>query len=554
MTNLLQGVGGAPGIALGKAFRYVLTPTTADVDASPAAALERFRAAQAAAIERLNALAEAQREQGYEAEAGIFEFQALMVEDPTLDDAVVDMVSNQGLSLDAALDAAIAQARASIAALDDEYLRERAADVDAVGMELRRALYGGPSLAKVPAGAIIVAADLTPAETVELPRHVAGFATAFGGPTGHTAILARSRGIPAVVGLGDAALEIVDGTSLILDGDAAQLLVEPTAEQTALYTQRREQQEADRLRRQSLRDVPGQLADGHAVALWANIGRPEEAALALEQGAEGIGLFRTEFLFLDRHAAPSEEEQFAAYRTTLETIAGRPVVVRTLDIGGDKEVPYLGLPHEANPFLGVRGIRLCMQQPELFTTQLRALLRAAVYGDLWVMLPMVATVEDVVWAREQLRLVAAALEAEGIAHRADVRLGAMIETPAAAVTADLLAREVAFFSVGSNDLTQYTMAADRGLAQLVARYPHDSAAVLRLIQQTAAAAKRAGILCGVCGDLAGTPAIAAALAAMGIDELSMAPALIPVVKEHLRGITFAEAQARAQALMQLDVP
>ncbi len=236
-------------------------------------------------------------------------------------------------------------------------------------------------------------------------------------------------------------------------------------------------------------------------------------------GAEGIGLFRTEFLFLDRRAAPSEDEQFAAYRATLEIMAGRTVVVRTLDIGGDKPVPYLDLPPEPNPFLGVRGLRLCMRRPELFATQLRALLRAAPYGDLWVMLPMVATPEDLAWGRAQLRLAAESLDAEGIAHRADLRLGIMIETPAAAVTADLLAREAAFFSVGSNDLTQYTMAADRGAAELAARYPHDAPAVLRLIGQAAQAAARAGIPIGVCGDLAGTPEIAPALAGLGIAEL-----------------------------------
>jgi phosphotransferase system enzyme I (PtsI) len=548
MSTHLRGVGGAPGIALGRAFCYLADDAAdqAPAEETPDAALERFATAQAAAVARLNAVAETQRAQGYEQEAGIFEFQALLVEDPALADEVARLVRDEAQPLGAALDAAVAQVRASIAALDDEYLRERAADVDAVGLEIRRALFGGPSIAGAPPGAIVVAADLTPAETVELPAGVAGFATAYGGPTGHTAILARSRGIPAVVGLGAAALDIPDGAGLILDGDGALLIVEPGADERAEYERCSAEQATARERRKALRDTPGQTADGHPIALWANIGQPDEASLALEQGAEGIGLFRTEFLFLDRSAAPTEDEQFAAYRATLETMAGRTVVVRTLDIGGDKPVPYIEMLREANPFLGVRGLRLCMRRPDLLAAQLRALLRAAPHGDLWVMLPMVATPDDLAWGRTQLRAAAESLAAEGLAHRANVPLGVMIETPAAAVTADLLAREAAFFSVGTNDLTQYTMAADRGLGELAARYPHDAPAVLRLIGQAASAAARAGIPIGVCGDLAGVPDAAPLLAGLGVAELSMAPAAIPVVKERLRAVTLAEAREAAR--------
>ncbi len=343
--------------------------------------------------------------------------------------------------------------------------------------------------AALPPDAIIVAPDLTPSETAGLRGgSVAGFVTAYGGPTGHTAILARSLGIPAVVGLGRAALDIDDGMPLILDGGAALLIADPTDDERTQYAQHFAAQQAARMQQQAHRDEPCQLADGHRVALWANIGHPDEAKLALEYGAEGIGLFRTEFLFLNRTAPPDEQEQHAAYRAVLEIMSGRTVVVRTIDIGGDKHVPYLDMPREENPFLGVRGLRLCMQRPDLFMTQLRALLRAACHGDLWIMLPMVATPDDLRWGRTQLQAAAAALAADGVEQRADVKLGIMIETPAAAVTADLLARDAAFFSVGSNDLTQYTMAADRGQAELAARYPHDAPAVLRLIHQAAAAA------------------------------------------------------------------
>ncbi len=548
MSIHLRGAGGAPGIGVGRAVRYVpAAPVEMPDDADADAALARFAAAQALAKAQLDALADQLRAEGRADEAEIFVAHVLLSEDPALVDEVERRV-REGERLEQALVATIVQMCAALYALDDLYLRERAADVDAVGQALLAALQnpaGAHSrLHELPPDAIVVADDLTPAETAGLRGGaVAGFATARGGPNGHTAILARALGIPAVVGLGAAALDVADGASVILDGTAALLLIEPDEAERASYARHTAEQDSARVRRQALRDQPGQLADGHPVALWANIGRPEEARLALEHGAEGIGLFRTEFLFLDRDAPPDEEEQLAAYRAALDTMAGRPVVVRTLDVGGDKPLPYLDQPHEANPFLGVRGLRLCMRRPDLFATQLRALLRAALTGDLWVMLPMIATPQDFAWGRAQLHAAADALAAAGVAHRADVRLGVMIETPAAAVTADLLAREAAFFSVGSNDLTQYAMAADRGAADLAARYPHDSPAVLRLIAQAAAAAQRAGIPIGVCGELAGIPAAAPLLVGLGIAELSMAPAAIPAVKEHLHALTLAEAQA-----------
>jgi phosphoenolpyruvate-protein phosphotransferase len=555
MSTHLHGAGGAPGIVLGRAVRYLPAAAAATAAISdPEAYLRRFAVAQASAAAHLRELAEQWRGEGRASEAGIFDAQALLVEDMYLSDEVTRRVREQYEPLEAAIEATAAQMRAALEALDDPYLRERAADMDAIGRAIIAALRGETNpLRDLPAGAIVVTPDLTPAETAGLQGGpVAGFATAYGGPTGHTAILARSLGLPAVVGLGAAALDIPDGATLILDGDGALLIADPDVDERADYERRIAELAAEKERRKALRDLPGRLADGHLVALWANIGRPEETRNALEHGAEGIGLFRTEFLFLDRNAPPDEEEQFAAYRATLETMAGRTVVVRTLDIGGDKPVPYLDIPHEANPFLGVRGLRLCMRRPDLFAVQLRALLRAALHGDLWIMLPMVATPDDLSWGRAQMRAAAEALAAEGTTHRADVKLGVMIETPAAAVTADLLAREAAFFSVGSNDLNQYTMAADRGAAELAARYPHDSPAVLRLIGQAAEGAKRAGIPIGVCGDLAGVPEIAPLLAALGIDELSMAPAAIPVVKERLRGITLAEAQAAARRALRAD--
>lgn len=568
ISHALSGHPGAPGIAIGPIWRSLpppSAPTTApeDYPAEEAhAALKRFAAAQRATVEELLRLATQLRSEGHREGADILETQALFAEDMAISDEVRRRVANEAMPLEPALAATIALLRSQFAAMDEPYWRERAADIDAVGTLLQTALRTGsvnPSnlsnlsgglLADVPPHAIILAADLTPAETADLRgQRVAGFATAAGGPTSHTAILARALGIPAVVGLGAALLELPDlpaGTEALLDGSAGVLIVAPTPTERAAYEQRLQQQQAAQCQRQALHERPGQLADGQRVALRANIGRSNEAAHALEQGAEGIGLFRTEFLFLERSTPPNEEEQYAAYRATLATMAGRPVIIRTLDVGGDKHLPYLDIPPEPNPFLGIRGLRLAMHHPQLFQTQLRALLRAAYSGDLRVMLPMIATPDDLAWGRAQLQAAAASLATEGIAHRADVRLGAMIETPAAAVTADLLARDAAFFSIGSNDLAQYTLAADRGSSTLAASYPHDAPAVLRLIAQAAAAAHRSGIPIGVCGELAGVPEIAPLLVGLGITELSMAPAAIPAVKERLQTLTLAEAQAAAQ--------
>jgi phosphotransferase system enzyme I (PtsI) len=561
MARQYQGVGGAPGIVIGRVFRYAFSAAAEQSaeaeEEDAAAALERFATAQQTAADYLRTLEQQLRSEGRATEAAILDTQALFVEDIAISDEVTRRVQDEHEPLEQALAATISQLHVSFENIDDSYLRERAADIDAAGHALFAALRGTIThFDNLTPDAIIVADDLTPAETATLRAGaVAGFATAHGGPTSHTAILARSLGIPAAVGLGDAVLELAHGTEVILDGSQALLIAGPDAAERAQWQQRIAEQQAAQQRQQALRIQPGQTADGQPVALWANIGSPgqshlDEIRVALDYGAEGVGLFRTEFLFLNRDAPPDEEEQYQVYRSTLEAMGGRTVVIRTLDIGGDKPLPYLKLPSEANPFLGIRGLRLCMRHPDLFQAQLRALLRAAVHGDLWIMLPMIATPADLAWGREQLRAAAHSLTAEGIEHRPDPPLGIMIETPAAAVTVDLLARDAAFLSVGSNDLTQYTLAADRGSAELAADYAHDATGVLRLIHQAASAAAQAGISIGVCGDLGGVPAVAPLLVGMGISKLSMAPALLPAVKERLLAFTLEEARQAAQAALK----
>jgi phosphotransferase system enzyme I (PtsI) len=376
----------------------------------------------------------------------------------------------------------------------------------------------------------------------ELPDDLAGLVTADGSSTSHTTILAHARGIPTIVGVGAAALAIPSDAELALNGDAHVLLVNPEPHERAQFLAQRNAN----IGHPVIVSGPAQLADGTPITLWANSSRPEEIARALGQGATGVGLFRTEFLFLERHTIPSEQEQYSVYRAALAALDGRPLVVRTLDIGGDKPVPYLGLPYEANPALGLRGMRILLHHPQLLVAQLRALLRAAAYGDLRIMLPMVATPEDLALGRTHISMVATALQSEGVEHRANVPFGAMIETPAAAVTIDLLAPLADFFSIGTNDLTQYTLAADRTVGHLAQRYPDATPSVLRLVDIAARAAKTANRPLSVCGELAGSPESAALLVGLGIHTLSMTPSCIAGVSEYLARHTPTELRTMAE--------
>lgn len=543
----VQGIAGAPGIALGPLVRLPeLRAPAAAVDESMA--LPRFAEAQQQVVAHLERLAAELQAEGRADEAAIFEAQSLLAADPTLSSEVERSVE-QGTALIEAVERASESMAALLSQLDDPYLRERAADVRAVGQQLIATLSGAPAELDVPAGSIVVARDLTPAQTAGLRRSgIAGFATASGTATGHVAILARALGIPAVVGLGDALLDLPDGAAAILAADEGLLIAEPSDEERATYIERRTAQQALEQRRHALIELPATTSDGRRVALWANIGHPDEARAALDLGAEGIGLFRTEFLFLDRSAAPSEDEQHAAYAAVAQVMAGRPVVVRTLDIGGDKPIPYLPQLDETNPFLGWRGIRFAMRFRELFQTQVRALLRAATAGDLRIMLPMIATPDDIAWALHEIEAAAESLRAANLSHRADLPIGIMVETPAAALTLDRLARPIRFCSIGSNDLAQYTLAADRSEGQLVQRYRHDDPAVLRLIRLVADDARRLGLELSICGELAADVEASVALVGLGIEKLSMTPSALLAVKERLRAVTLSDAQQSARRM------
>ncbi|MDZ4718549.1 MAG: phosphoenolpyruvate--protein phosphotransferase [Roseiflexaceae bacterium] len=542
MSYRLIGAGGASGLALGPAFlRTAEAPVDDLIIEGQEAALVRLVEAQAMVANNMRVLAERERAVGRDDPALLFDFLSFLAEDTTLTDEITRHL-HSGVPLSSAIDSATATFAAQIAALDSSYHRDRATDIAALGREIRAALHGRKlALPTPPPGSILVVAELSPSELAELPDDLAGLVTADGSPTSHTTILARARGIPTIVGVGRAALDIPVDAELALNGDEQVLLVNPEPHERATFL-------AQRMARPQVSAIngPTQLANGTPITLWANSSSPDEIARAISHGADGIGLFRTEFLFLERHTLPSEEEQYIVYRAALAALAGRPLVVRTLDIGGDKPLPYLGLPHEANPALGLRGIRILLHHPQLLVAQLRALLRAAVHGDLRIMLPMVANPEDLALGRRHIAEVAIALQQEGIAHRANILFGAMIETPAAAVTIDLLAPLADFFSIGTNDLSQYALAADRTVGQLSQRYPAHTPSVLRLVDIAVKAARSANRPISVCGELAGIPESAAVLVGLGIATLSMAPSCIPGVSTYLARHTADELHAMAE--------
>lgn len=543
----LSGIAGAPGVARGTTavLQDVTAPAESTADGDPA---QRFAEAQAETSAQLQGLATELHAEGKHDEAAIFEAQAMLALDPALSDLVKGRLAQPDTPLSEAVQQAAETMATMLGGLDDPYLRERAADVRAVGVQISAQLHGARTPQVAP-GSIVIAADLTPAQTAALRKSgIAGFATASGTATGHVAILARGLGIPAIVGMGDGLLAVIDGAPAILDADSGVLIIAPDADVVTAYDARIAQQQAEQQRLDTLRDLPAITADGQAISLWANIGHPDDVHSALAFGAEGIGLFRTEFLFLDRDTPPDENEQYQAYATVLRAMAGKPVVIRTIDIGGDKPIPYLPPLHEPNPFLGWRGVRFAMRFPDLFQVQLRALLRAATEGDLRVMLPMIATPDDVAWARAAIDQAAHDLAAAGRPHRADPALGIMIETPAAVVALGRIAPGISFGSIGSNDLAQYTLAADRGDGQLITRYQHDDPAVWRMIRLATETAQRLGLELSLCGELGSHPQAAVALVGLGLSKLSMTPTALPRVKEALRATTSDAARALAKQM------
>ena len=540
----ITGVSASPGIAIGPLWQFQATRIVVTERPSSDPQEEKHRLAQAleTAREQLGDIYAEVSARAGKSEAMIFRaHQALLADEDLTAEVRAGIDAGQGAAW--AWQQAISARVAEVAQVEDERLAARAADLRDVGQRVLRLLagaeHGEPHLPDHPV--VLAADDLTPSDTARLdPRRILGLCTALGGPTSHTAIIARSLDIPAVVGAGPSILDLADGTECILDGAAGRLYVEPA--EAELESARRFQHDL-RGRRDlewEARYQPAILTDGHRVEIAANIGRADEAAQAVEAGAEGVGLMRTEFLFLGRDTAPTEDEQYAAYTEMTRALNGLPLIIRTLDIGGDKVVPYLALPKEENPFLGVRGIRLCLRKPELFIPQLRAIYRASATGPVLIMFPMVATLEELRAAREAAERVRRELDVP------PVPVGIMIEVPSAVLIAAELAREVDFFSVGTNDLTQYVLAMDRMHPTLGKDADGLHPAVLRMIEMTVRAAEAEGKWVGVCGGIAGDPVGALILTGLGVAELSMSLPSIAAVKASLRGWSLAQAQAFAK--------
>ncbi|CAM3961072.1 phosphoenolpyruvate--protein phosphotransferase [Alicyclobacillus pomorum] len=557
-----QGIGVSPGIAAGvpKWLRKEAAAVIErrEIDSSEVAAeVNRFQAAVAETKRQIEQVrASVERDIGEE-EAKVFDAHLSFLADPAYVGEIERKIQSERLNAEAACQDVTDQTREMLASLPNEYLQARADDIRDVGQRLVQCLMGGTGQTDVSGWdthTILVADELMPSDLSALPKNVVGLITAKGSKTAHTAIMARTLGLPAVYGLGDAIHEISEDEAVILNGDAGTVVVHPMEEdvQAAMEAAARRGEELRRAREAA--QQPAETTDGVRIDVFANIGGLQDLDAALANGADGVGLFRTEFLYLENDHWPTEEEQYEVYRKALEAFGTRPVVIRTLDIGGDKALPYAALPSEENPFLGLRAIRYCLQQVDVFRTQLRALLRASAHGTLWIMFPMVETLDELRAARKHLEECRQQLANEGYAMAEHIPVGIMVETPAAAVTADILAKEADFFSIGTNDLTQYTLAADRGNADVANLYQPSHPAVLRLIHQTCKAAQAAGIPVGMCGEFAGDPEFTELLVGLGLQELSMSASFIPSVKGKVKATERAAAARLADEVVKLSSP
>jgi len=542
--NMIKGIPAAPGLAIGPLFQLKRSELTIveEESGSPSEEQARLQGAIEKARIQLMLLHNQMQSGSAQNEAAIFEVHLELLDDAELLDAILEKIQ-KGSSAAQAWQSTIETRAQTIAKLKDPLLSARAADLHDIGYRVLRILVGvdeqGYALPDHPV--VVVARELSPSDTASLDRErVLGFCTAAGGPTSHTAIIARALNLPAIVSAGEAVLELQNETPVILNGEDGILAINPQAEFVEKARETRRRWVAQRNAAQENAAEPARTQDGHCVEVVANIGGLADAQQALQMGAEGVGLLRTEFLFLDRTDPPSEHEQFEVYRDIALALQGQPVIVRTLDIGGDKPLPYVKVPPENNPFLGERGIRLCLARPELFRPQLRAILRAAEYGSLRIMFPMVADISELREARSLVEALRAELNAR------PVEVGIMIEIPSAALLADVFAPEIDFFSIGTNDLTQYTLAMDRMHPTMASKSDGLHPAVLRLISQTAEAAHQAGKWVGVCGELGADPQAVPILIGLGVDELSVSVPAIPTVKAQIRMLNLDAVKAIAR--------
>ncbi len=555
---MISGILASPGIAFGKALllkedeivinRKKISDDQVDQE------VQRFLDGRSKAAEQLQAICVKAGETFGEEKAAIFEGHIMLLEDEELEQEIIDLIKKDHVTADAAAHSVVEGQAKALEELDDEYLKERAADVRDIGKRLLQNILGLHivDLGSIADEAILVAKDLTPSETAQLNlKKVLGFITDLGGRTSHTSIMARSLELPAIVGTGNVTTTVKNGDFLILDGVNNKIYVNPTDDVQEELKAIQTQYLSEKHELAKLKDLPAITLDGHQVEVCANIGTVRDVAGAERNGAEGVGLYRTEFLFMDRDSLPSEEEQFQAYKAVAEAVGSQAVIVRTMDIGGDKDLPYMNLPKEDNPFLGWRAIRIAMDRKEILHAQLRAILRASSFGKLRIMFPMIISVEEVRILKAELETLKAQLREEGKAFDESIEVGIMVETPASAVIARHLAKEVDFFSIGTNDLTQYTLAVDRGNDLISHLYNPMTPSVLGLIKQVIDASHAEGKWTGMCGELAGDERATLLLLGMGLDEFSMSAISIPSIKKIIRNTNYEDAKALAeQALAQ----
>ncbi|HDR1205798.1 TPA: phosphoenolpyruvate-protein phosphotransferase PtsI [Pasteurella multocida] len=554
---MISGIPASPGIVFGKALVLKEEKIVLDMQKISESQIDseiaRFYQGRKAAVEQLSAIRDRAAKTLGEEKAAIFEGHLMILEDEELEEEIIDYLRTNKVNAGVAASKIIDQQVTMLSEIDDEYLRERAGDIRDIGNRLIKNILGMHivDLGDINEEAILVAYDLTPSETAQLNLDkVLGFITDIGGRTSHTSIMARSLELPAIVGTNDVTSQVNTGDYLILDAVNNEVYVNPSQDEITRLKVLQQKLLEEKAELAKLKDLPALTLDGHRVDVVANIGTIRDVDGADRNGAEGVGLYRTEFLFMDREQLPTEEEQFVAYKDVVEAMNGRLVILRTMDIGGDKELPYLNLPKEMNPFLGWRAIRIALDRREILNAQLRAVLRASAFGKLAVMFPMIISVEEIRELKSVIETLKQELRNEGKAFDESIQIGVMVETPSAAVNAKFLAKEVDFFSIGTNDLTQYTLAVDRGNELISHLYNPMSPSVLSLIKQVIDASHAEGKWTGMCGELAGDEKAAVLLLGMGLDEFSMSAISVPRIKKLIRNVNYEDTKALAVKALQ----
>ena len=553
----LTGIGASEGVSVGKVLLFIeeemIIPEVKTEDSTVESELTKLDEGLKKSKTQLIAIREKVKEKMGEDKAAIFDGHIMLLEDEDLIMEVQDKIKGEGLPAAKALSDGIEEYCAMISALEDPYLRERAADLQDIGKRWLKNILGIKikDLSNLEPNTVVVTYDLTPSDTAQLDlENCVGFITEVGGKTAHSAIMARSLELPAVVGVKGVLSEAKEGEAVVMDGEAGVLFLNPAEDVIKEYNDKREKIEKEKEELKKLITEEAITPDGRKVDIWGNIGSPKDVDAVIEAGASGVGLYRTEFLFMDSDHFPTEQEQYEAYRVVAEKLKGKPLTIRTMDIGGDKELPYLDLPKEMNPFLGYRAIRISLENKEMFKTQLRAILRASQYGQIKIMYPMISSINEIRKANTILEECKKELDAEGKVYDTNIKVGIMIETPSTAIIAYKFAKEVDFFSIGTNDLTQYFLAVDRGNEMVSSLYNSFNPAVLEAIQKVIDAAHDAGINVSMCGEFAGDKKATKLLLGMGLDSFSMSASSMLPVKKIVRNTNYIDAQKYIDIILQ----